>query len=98
MRTVKLRPAARADLENIWAYTVDMWSVDQASVYVSGLGAAFERLAQFPELSRLRTEFAPPVRVHQYEKHVIVYAEQDSNLEVIRILHSRSNWTDLLSE
>lgn len=98
MRKVQLRPAARSDLDDIWAYTVETWSEDQAIAYLTGLGEALERLAQFPEVSRLRKEFAPPVRVHAYEKHIIIYLEKDSSLDVIRVLHSRSNWIGLLVE
>ncbi len=45
-RTVRLTPLAEADLEAIWAYTYERWSLDQAERYIGELSAAFERLAR----------------------------------------------------
>lgn len=95
---VTLRPAAEADLAEIWDYTVEAWSEEQAEVYLIGLGQAFDRLAQFPEMARLRMEFTPPVRIQPYQSHLIVYLAEGHQLDVIRVLHSRANWTALLAE
>ena len=95
---ITLRPAAEADLAEIWDYTVGAWSEDQAEVYLTGLGQAFDRLAQFPEMARLRMEFTPPVRILPYQSHLVVYLAEDELIDVIRVLHSRANWTTLLAE
>lgn len=95
---VTLRPAAEADLAEIWDYTVEAWSEDQAKVYLTGLGQAFDRLAQFPELARLRMEFTPPVRILPYQGHLIVYLAEGTQIDVIRVLHSRANWATLLAD
>lgn len=95
---VTLRPAAEADLSEIWDYTVEAWSEDQAEIYLTGLGQAFDRLAQFPEMARLRTEFTPPVRILPYQSHLIVYLAEGDLIDVIRVLHSRANWTTLMAE
>ena len=95
---VTLRPAAEADLAEIWDYTVEAWSEDQAAVYLTGLGQAFDRLAQFPEMARLRMEFKPPVRILPYQSHLIVYLAEGNQIDVVRVLHSRANWTTLLAE
>lgn len=96
--TVALRPAAEADLSDIWRYTVEAWSEAQAAVYLNGIGQAFERLAEFPEMARLRIEFSPPVRIFPIQKHLIVYVQDGDKLDVIRVLHSRANWIGLLTE
>jgi len=62
------------------------------------LGQAFDRLAQFPEMARLRMEFTPPVRIQPYQSHLIVYLAEGDLIDVIRVLHSRANWTTLLAE
>lgn len=98
MGAVHLRPAAQADLDDIWRYTVETWSQTQAEVYLSGLGAAFDRLAQFPQMARLREEFDPPVRLFPYQQHVIVYLTSEDNIDIIRVLHNRTNWASLLAE
>lgn len=95
---VTLRPAAEADLTDIWDYTVEVWSEEQATVYLGGLGQTFERLAEFPEMARLRSEFKPPVRILPYQSHIVIYLAEGGNVDVIRVLHSRANWTALLAE
>ncbi|TDT72677.1 toxin ParE1/3/4 [Litoreibacter halocynthiae] len=95
---VVLRPSAEADLGDIWDYTVGAWSEKQAEVYLTGLGQIFDRLAQFPEMARLRMEFTPPVRILPYQSHLIVYLAEGDLIDVIRVLHSRANWTTLLAE
>lgn len=96
--SVSLRSAAEADLTEIWDYTVGAWSEEQAEVYLTGLGQALDRLAQFPEMARLRMEFTPPVRILPYQSHLIVYLAEGDQIDVIRVLHSRANWITLLAE
>ncbi len=96
--SVRLRPAAEQDLSDIWKYTAETWSEDQAAVYLSGIGQACSRLAEFPEMARLRMEFSPPVRIFPYQQHVIVYVETSEVLDVLRVLHGRGNWVGLLAE
>lgn len=97
-RTIRLRPAAEADLSGIWDYTVQTWSEAQAATYLTGLGQTFERLAEFPEMARARTEFTPPVRIFPYQSHLIIYTAEACVLDVIRVPHSRANWMELLTE
>lgn len=96
--TPALRPAARADLSDIWEYTVTAWSVSQAQTYLADLGRTFERICAFPEGARLRTEFTPPVRLWPHGQHVIVYTVTEETIDILRILHRRANWATLLSD
>lgn len=98
MRTVALRPAAEADLESIWRHTVEMWSEAQAEAYLMGLDSVLRLLAEFPEIARLREEFRPPMRIHPYRAHLILYQADTAALDVVRIVHARSDWTTLLSD
>ncbi|WP_420915443.1 type II toxin-antitoxin system RelE/ParE family toxin [Burkholderia glumae] len=45
-RVVRLTPLAEADLEDIWAYIFEQWSLAQAEQYVGEIVAAFNRLAR----------------------------------------------------
>lgn len=98
IRQVKLRPRAEEDLDDIWAYTVDIWSEAQAVDYLSGMDAALKLLAEFPEMARLRQEFTPPMRIHPYRKHLIIYVAEDSFIDVVRVVHAQANWSALLTE
>jgi toxin ParE1/3/4 len=52
LRQVRLSPKARADLDVIWDFTAQRWGLDQAEVYVHGLGETMKLLAASPHLGR----------------------------------------------
>ena len=53
-------------------------------------------LLRHPEMAREYTEIDPPVRLHPYRSHLIVYRIDADHLAVIRILHARQHWQALL--
>lgn len=93
-----LRPAAETDLSDIWRYGAGNWSNKQAERYVDGLFALFDLLADFPEIARERTEFAPAVRIHPSGAHLVIYRQEGQGVEIIRILHAHQNLSAYLSE
>lgn len=96
LRGFRLTPAAQDDLETIWDYTVSQWSIDQAETYLRGLQKTLDLLVYQPYLGRERQEIFPPVRLHAYRLHLIIYRIESGDLEVIRIPHNRRNWSALL--
>jgi toxin ParE1/3/4 len=95
---VVLRPAARADLARIWKDGAERWGSAQADRYADGLFSLFYLLVEFPELSRERLEFTPPVRIHPIGAHLVIYRLEGQGVEIIRILHSHQNLTAYLQE
>ena len=93
-----LRPAAEADLADIWRRGAAEWGIEQADRYADGLFALFDLLADFPELARERVEFDPPVRIHPSEAHLVIYRWNSGLVEIIRILHAHQNLLALLQE
>lgn len=71
----RLTPAAHNDLEDIWHYTVQQWSIEQANRYIDLLEATFQCLVSMPEIAHERTEFHPPVRIHPNSKHLILTSD-----------------------
>lgn len=87
-RTVRLTPLAETDIEEIWVYTYEHWSLEQAEHYVGELVAAFERLARGDWIgrpSRARDDY----RRYLVGSHVVFYRETTDTLDVIRVLHQR---------
>lgn len=93
-----LRPAAEADLSEIWFHGAESWGVEQADRYADGLFALFDLLADFPEMSRERGEFTPPVRIHPSGEHLVIYRTDGQGGEIIRILQAQQNLTAYLLE
>lgn len=97
-RNLAVRPLAEADLLAIWDHTATRWGTAKAEDYLSGLGQLFALLSEHPEIARERKDLRPPVRLHPYQSHLVIFTCNDQALEVIRIVHSRSSWADLISE
>lgn len=83
---------AKADLDDIWDYTRQRWSRDQANAYLAGLRSAVDLLAEQPHIARLRQEFSPAVRVHPYRSHLVIFEADEAEVRVIRVMHGRSDW------
>jgi toxin ParE1/3/4 len=96
-RTIVFRPSALADLDGIWDQTIERWSATQARKYLGQLDQVLSLLADQPQIARLH-DLQPPVRLFPYLSPLVVFIESEAALEVIRILHMRSNWRVLLAE
>lgn len=92
----RLTPAAQNDLEDIWLYTLEQWSVQQADRYADILEDTLDRLLFMPEMARERPEFDPPVRIHPSAEHLIVYLIEGDQLVVLRILGAGQDWQAIL--
>lgn len=95
-REYRLAPRALDDLDDIWRYSADTWSIEQADRYVDGLVRLFEAIATLPTLARERREFTPPVRIHVHEHHLIVYAIAEDHVAILRLLGGRQDWASVL--
>jgi toxin ParE1/3/4 len=81
--------SAEADMETIWVYSGEKWSVEQADRYFALIMDAIKYIAQYPE-SGIDYSF---IRKGYYrakvKSHFIFYRinKKSNLLEVIRILH-----------
>lgn len=93
------RTTAQADEDIAEAYAAGAlrYGEAQAERYQDGLFDKFRILAANPRLAHERREFAPPMRLHPYKAHMIVYVEDASGILIVRILHGRQDWERALS-
>ena len=91
-----LTPAAQHDLEDIWLYTAQTWSMAQADRYSDIMEDTFDRLLFMPEMARERTEFDPPVRIHPSAEHLIIYRVEEDQLIILRVLGAGQDWHAIL--
>lgn len=94
----RVSPRARRDIREIGLYTQRRWGREQRRRYLTGLGERLARLAESPAISPERLDLHPPVRIHRYERHLIVYATDGNGILVIRVLHASMNVAARLSE
>jgi len=79
--------AARRDLKKIAAYTQKTWSVAQRRLYLKGLDATFQLLADNPGAGTTCDYITAGLRKHPHERHVVFYECQDDTIVVVRVLH-----------
>ena len=93
-----LRPLAEQDVTAIWSDGADRWGIVQADRYFDGMLDLFDLLSEQPEIARLRNEFKPPVRIHIYGSHIVIFETVETGIAVIRVLHQRQDILALLGE
>ena len=89
---------AKLDLTDVWLYTFNQWGESQADKYLDDLETSLHRLVEQPLICRERTQFNPPVRIHHYEHHLIVYTILSDGIKIIRVLHENMNVDTQLEE
>lgn len=86
-----LSPAAQADLDQIWDYTCQRWSDDQAEMCVREIQRAIEFVADSPQIGRSCEDVRAGYRRHAVGSHTLYYRLGDTGdhllVDVVRILH-----------
>lgn len=86
-----LRPAARADLAEIWAYTAQAWGTDQADEYIAGITSRIENASGMPEIGSPLAGLPSTYRKVAFGSHRLVYRISGHDMIVVRILHARQD-------
>jgi toxin ParE1/3/4 len=97
-RTAILSPAARADFTDILLYTWQQWGEEQRDRYQATLEQAIAALADFPAAGVRLPRLCAGCRARRIGSHVLYYRIMDDTIEVVRILHERSDPTRHLHE
>ncbi|MCC4234099.1 type II toxin-antitoxin system RelE/ParE family toxin [Sphingobium soli] len=93
MPRFRLTRAAVDDLKAIFLEGIEQFGLPQADAYHEGLSAIFAFLADYPHAARLREEISPPVRVHPYKAHLVIYeVDDDDEVIILRVRHGREDW------
>jgi toxin ParE1/3/4 len=89
----RLTRKAAEDIRNVHRQGMQMFGRLQANNYHLSLMSTFELIAANPYIARERSEISPPVRVHPFGSHLIIYtADSVGNVLVVRVRHQRENW------
>ena len=88
---LKVGRAAADDMEGIWLYTTEHWSMGQADRYLGLLMDGFEQIRIDPTCGREFAHVRPGYKALNIGAHVIFYrlADADQVVEVVRVLHER---------
>lgn len=93
--TYRLSRKAAEDIVNIYVTGVEQFGVEQAEKYHAQLERTFQLIASTPEIARERTEITPPVRIHGFGAHIIVYVvDQNRDVLIVRVRHGHEDWKE----
>ena len=86
-----LSPRAKADLEEIWDYSEEIWCTDRAERYVRDLWD-IKYLAANPKRGRSCDEVRAGCRKYAIGSHFVFYRVTANGVDVVRILHQRMDF------
>ena len=85
-----LSPLAEIDLEEIWFYTFQNWSLAQADSYHRDLIATLNGLASGTKRGR-DVDVRPNYLKCPVGSHMVYFRDRNDQIEVIRVLHQRQD-------
>ena len=80
---------AVSDLEEIWLYTVEKWSVAQADRYYRLIFDEINFICRNSNSGKSMEHVRKGYRASKVKSHLIFYRVSNNTIEVIRILHER---------
>ena len=100
MAKYRLTNKAVEDLADIWNYTFDEWSEQQADDYYNMLIASCQKITTNPQLVGNRyDDIFNGLRGFKAGKHLLFYRILDNgDVEIIRILHERMDLRNRMNE
>ena len=90
---------ALKDIDNIWLYTVENCSLEQADRYYNLIFDEIEYISENFEIGRDIGYIRKGYRFSKVKSHLIFYKKsQSGKIEIIRILHERMNIENRLND
>ncbi len=96
----KISQEASRDIENIWLYTIEKWSIEQADRYFNLIMDEIEYLAKNPKSGKDYSKVRKGYFRSRIKSHFIFYKinRKNEEIEIIRILHERMDIKTRLNE
>ena len=99
MAEFKLTNKAVEDLSNIWDYTFENWSENQADKYYEDLILKCQNIAEKPNSGRYYDRISKQLLGIKVNRHIIFYRTIGVNyVEITRILHERMDLKRRIAE
>lgn len=97
---MRIQEAASRRLDDIYSYTRDRWGEGQAEKYITGLFAAFDKIATHGVASRpIPAEFGVDGFYFRHERHFVYWRHlPDGDIGIVTILHERMHRIDRFRE
>jgi toxin ParE1/3/4 len=96
----KISKKALEDVETIWLYTAETWSMEQADRYYNAIFDEIEYLAENPTSGKDCSHIRKKYRSSKVKAHLIFYrpTNKKDRIEIIRVLHEQMDIENRLNE
>ena len=99
MAKFELTKKAVEDLADIWNYTYENWSENQADKYYNLLIESFKEIANKPNLGKNYSGIIEKLKGLRVGRHIVFYREIDERkIQIIRILHEQMDLKNRIDE
>ncbi|MDZ7927835.1 MAG: type II toxin-antitoxin system RelE/ParE family toxin [Agrobacterium sp.] len=89
----RLSLLAEEDVIRIAEEGILLFGIEQARKYHRELFAIFELISRNPRMARERDELSPPLRIHRFRAHLVVYrVDADDEVFIVRVRHGHEDW------
>ena len=89
---------AVTDLEEIWLYTFENWSISQADRYYNLIFDEINFICKNSTAGKSMEHIRKGYRASKVKSHLIFYRVTNNTIEVIRILHERMDIENRLND
>ena len=89
---------AVSDLEEIWLYTVEKWSIEQADRYYNLIFDEVNYICKNINAGKSMEHVRKGYRASKVKSHLIFYRVLNDTIGVIRILHERMDIENRLND
>ena len=96
--TYVISKKAVADLEEIWLYTVEKWSVEQADRYYNLIFDEMNYICKNANAGKSMEHVRKRYRASKVKSHIIFYKISNNTVEIIRILHEQMDIENRLND
>ena len=94
-----LSKKANNNLVNIWEYTFENWSIEQADRYIRIISSKFKEICKNLDLGKNYKGVRKNYRGLAVKSHIIFYKIRDEKIiDVIRVLHQRIDLINRIEE
>lgn len=90
---------ALEDINNIWIYTAENWSIEQANRYYNLIIDEIEYIVDNLDMARDFGKIRKSYKYSKVKSHLIFFKKNKTNeIEVVRVLHERMDIESRLAE
>lgn len=97
MRPYDLTLPAEEDLIDIWSYTDEKWSTEQADSYIRQLHACFDKIAHGQAAMRSLPDLHAELETSLCQQHRVFYLRRDKPI-IIAVFHQRMDLFSRLTD